>query len=943
MSIQLVLIPQALDGTYSSVSTPVFNQYVVDNTNFNTIPSYIGFDSVVQYVTADAINTNAPISSWKRFRTSSNPFWADCTMPSRSNANKLELHSASGATASISGVYQLINGLTVGASYELKIKITQAGAGGFLYVGAAGGTINGSIQTLANNTLNTIFGTGNTGYLNATFIAGATEEILALSYTNTNGSTIYINHISIKESTQTPTLIYTDLFNGQVICDLYEEEDIPLSLSIDNFKNVAEKTQSYSKDFKLPATNRNNKIFSHLFEVTKEWDIYSFNPYKKTQCILKQNGYNIFKGYLRLIDIINQEGEISYSVNLYSTSVTLIDELKSKLISDLTALNELDHLYNKSNIKNSWDSTGVLLSTPLGTNSFAGSSGATNTQVLKYPFIDWTGNIDIATATTQTNANVDCPELKNLADAFRPFVNCKYLVDNIFATSGFSYTSTFLNSEKFTKLFMDFNWGTGAAPSNFEATIEAFYRKDNATSDNTATSSYTQLQLNDFNPIPPNEMGWTNYKFTAQTSGSTYDIDYTYSFNVTIGAIGEFRWVHKDSSGNIYPLGEIDYTYVTFTTTTTGTSTRYYYVGNFTRTLAQGDTLEAQFRATGGTVTQDRIHSIYSASVYIAVSVIATTANTLLNTARGGLGQWEFLKGIFNMFNLIVLEDKVNEGVLIIEPYDDIFNITTSGTSLLDRNIQFDWTNKVDISQIKLTPLDLIAKTTFKYEEDSDDYAFNEYKRATNGQLYGEYIWNAKNQFDFTLLEGDEEILASPFAATLVKPLYVNFASFIVPSIFASNDDNTDNEGYDNLPRILYNNGKKDSGTSYYMPEANGLSSENQEYFLQFSHLSSVPTVINYPPQSTDTDDYNFGACQLISPVGSSPANNLFNTYWSQYYFELYNVNTRIMELKVNLNASDIHNFDFSNKVIIKNRKYRVNKIDYKPKDLSTVEFILIP
>jgi len=27
---------------------------------------------------------------------------------------------------------------------------------------------------------------------------------------------------------------------------------------------------------------------------------------------------------------------------------------------------------------------------------------------------------------------------------------------------------------------------------------------------------------------------------------------------------------------------------------------------------------------------------------------------------------------------------------------------------------------------------------------------------------------------------------------------------------------------------------------------------------------------------------------------------------------------------------------------MIKNRAYRVNKIDYKPKDLSTVEFILI-
>ena len=37
------------------------------------------------------------------------------------------------------------------------------------------------------------------------------------------------------------------LSNGSVICDLYEDEDIPLTLSVDNFKNVAEKVQSYSK------------------------------------------------------------------------------------------------------------------------------------------------------------------------------------------------------------------------------------------------------------------------------------------------------------------------------------------------------------------------------------------------------------------------------------------------------------------------------------------------------------------------------------------------------------------------------------------------------------------------------------------------------------------------------------------------------------------------
>ena len=49
------------------------------------------------------------------------------------------------------------------------------------------------------------------------------------------------------------------------------------------------------------------------------------------------------------------------------------------------------------------------------------------------------------------------------------------------------------------------------------------------------------------------------------------------------------------------------------------------------------------------------------------------------------------------------------------------------------------------------------------------------------------------------------------------------------------------------------------------------------------------------------------------------------------------------MTVKVNLSAGDISEFEFFDTIIIKNREFRVNKIDYKPHDLSTVEFILIP
>jgi hypothetical protein len=109
-----------------------------------------------------------------------------------------------------------------------------------------------------------------------------------------------------------------------------------------------------------------------------------------------------------------------------------------------------------------------------------------------------------------------------------------------------------------------------------------------------------------------------------------------------------------------------------------------------------------------------------------------------------------------------------------------------------------------------------------------------------------------------------------------------------------------------------------------------------------FSHLSAIPTITTVPPAITDTRDFHFGECQLLTEDVPT-ANNLFNLYWLPYYNELYNPNTRTMTIKVNLNPADINTFKFNDTVFIKNRVFRVNKIDYKPNDLATVEFILIP
>ena len=77
--------------------------------------------------------------------------------------------------------------------------------------------------------------------------------------------------------------------------------------------------------------------------------------------------------------------------------------------------------------------------------------------------------------------------------------------------------------------------------------------------------------------------------------------------------------------------------------------------------------------------------------------------------------------------------------------------------------------------------------------------------------------------------------------------------------------------------------------------------------------------------------------------MNGMPTDNLFSIYWQPYFNELYNADTRIMILKVNLTSADINTFKMYDTVFIKNRSFRVNKIEYKPNSLATVEFILIP
>ena len=916
MSVQLILYPQSYEGEFNSI-TSFANEFVVDGINFNTINASNSYDSPTLTNTLFDVLTNAPpiyFNYWFRFRTTTS---GTPTLPTETSGN-LVLESA--ASGSFSGVYQRLSNLVAGTTYEMVIDLDQVSAGGFVFTSV----YNGSGYVLDS------INAAQDYQITFTWTAVTANDTIVISYLNTVNDTIRITNISVTEQGVTPTEIFTDLEDGQVICDLYEDEDIPLTLSVDDFKNVAEKVQSYSKAFNLPATKRNNLIFDNIFEVTRTDTGLNFNPYKKTQCVLKQDGFLLFEGYLRLIDISDKEAEISYNVNLYSEVIALADVLKDRTFSELD-FTELDHDYEKQNIKRSWRDAGGGTGMTFLNPSTSGFRDDYTT--LRYPFVDWSHQIAVggSNASAATDGN---PELLTLEAAFRPFINIRYLIDRIFNQDNFPFTyqSAFFDTDDFKKLYMDFNWGANNSPVIFSSSGSLTNTSDFLIPNSFTTLDFASMSSANIGGASLNaNFGYSSGVFTAQEDGQVYNFSYDMDFKKVFGSSVTItvQWLVNGVPFN----------------PATSSNTIFNYAGSFTTPpLSAGDTILCQ--AKGSVSSTYFLDSVFNplfpsstpSVVTITTSVAQTTTDTLLDTLRGELGQFEFLKGIMTMFNLVSIPDKDNPNNILMEPYADVFiNNTSSGTtsdlSLASRGIAHDWTDKIDIAEMKLIPLtDLNKKTIFKFVEDDDDYPFMIYKNSVGGHLYGSKEFDAS---DFTVLIGEDEIVAEPFAATVVKPLMSQFPQFITPAIYSMNEDGN-SEGFENSPRIMYNNGVKDTGASYFIPTQNGFSSENQTEFLQFSHLTDIPT-------ATGIIDFHFGQSQLLPGVGASVPDNLFSLYWQPYYNELYNSDTRIMTLKVNLTPTDINTFNFFDTVMIKNRQFRVNRIDYKPNDLATVEFILVP
>lgn len=704
-------------------------------------------------------------------------------------------------------------------------------------------------------------------------------------------------------------MIRTEIFVENTRLDLSKDLSSEFTYNIDDIQDFASRNTSFSKTIILPGNAVNNKVFGHIFEFgsSNYYDPlqpnvgYNFNPAKSAACIIYVDKIQVFKGVLRLLEIVIDNGSIEYECAVFGELGGFVSALGNARLEQLD-FSAYDHVWNITNITNSWDTIN-------GSGYF-------------YPLIDY-GKV----STQQLYGNRAKKDWD--VKAFRPALYVREYMDKIITGAGYTYEAPFFNTALFRRLII---------PQNQKELTKQ-------------TSALNVATLS----IPQEIRGSSNINFTTVTGSglvvSNANSAFTYTGGSPVSMKIPYEFYGSSTSGafNITVNNATVYSEQFFG--------GFALSGEITVTLNQNDVIRFRFVNTA-TDRDDPPVDVESGLVnFSSVSSIAAVLSygdsfNMSDVIPKGIFQRDFFASIIKMFNLYVVEDVNKKNHLVIKPYIDFYD---TGLSLLEINdfsdlllvndtdfllladgnmAYLDWTYKVDRSKaIRLKPMSELNGRYFEYKYKSDTDYYNEQYSKKYSQGYGDFIEDTGYEF-----AKDKQTAEIIFAATPLVgyPSEDKVASTILKITNQGSGNEQIEDSTDHVIRILQ--AKKVEGVQTYAI-LNGLTPiTNLTKYGYGGHLDDPDA-----PMA----DLNFGApSQLYFQLTTDyPAANLFNGYWSDYVAEITDKDSKVLTCNVKLTNMDIYSLDFSKLIYIDGTLWRLNKVsDYNPSvdDTTKCEFLKV-
>jgi len=540
----------------------------------------------------------------------------------------------------------------------------------------------------------------------------------------------------------------TEIYIDNYQLDLTKDISAEFTYAIDEIQDFATRNTSFSKTIILPGNDTNNKLFGNIFDFGNSNSYnsaapnvgYNFNATKSVPCIILVDKIQIFKGVLRMLEILIDGKSIEYEVCVFGELGGFINALGNSKLEDID-FGIADQTWNASTIATSWDNIS-------GTGVY-------------FPLID-NGGVSV---TPGGSYKVDFS-----FDAFRPALFVKQYLTKILDGSGYTYEFPLLSTALMNRLVI---------PNNQKALTKSSSTILIATA---KVKNYTDATGN----VEFDIVNAGNFTVTVSGSHFEYNSGTAFSGSIALSIAGTINAISPSSDFTIQLLKNgTPISGVTYTLPGSGY--------NFNANLS----VASLALVITDVLVVDMVGNFSDLDIQSGNFNVISSNPTLVNITYGdtivindiipkGIFQKDFFASIVKMFNLYVYEDKLVEKKLIIKPFIDFYDGT-----------RIDFTDKVDRgSVIRLKPMSEFTARyyDYKYKQDNDFYAENYRKKYNEG--YGDLIYDSENEF-----VKDKDTTELIFASTILYQF--TGTDKIYSTIYKLSNSNNAEDKMDSVIRIL--------------------------------------------------------------------------------------------------------------------------------------------
>lgn len=652
--------------------------------------------------------------------------------------------------------------------------------------------------------------------------------------------------------------------------ELYSDESVTLTQSIQDIRDIEKVFTDYSKTFNVPASKHNNKFFKHFYN----YFIDGFDARRKKRAELHLNYKPFKKGKIRLEGTTLKNNEAhTYKITFFGNTITLKDLIGEDKLGSLTNLDVLDFEWNDTNIANYM------------TNGLDGNVRAETVEdAIVIPLITHTDRLIYD--STDTNAGTN-NLYYNIADTnahgvkfsqLKPALRLYAIIQAIEIKYNIRFSNDFFNKTNlpFYNLYMWLHTKEGSLFDDQEAqyTINGFTNVRGDTRDITGVhSSYFQNTYNErvYNrtirvKITPS--GNDEYGLVIKKNGEEFSKFTGLTGTTTNGVANNVQDIE-------IPNG--DYTFfieannaATFTVDITVLATP-------AKAITTRGKKQITFTGTAGVLINKKIN----------ISSQLPKIKTL-----------DFITGLFKMFNLTSYID--DNGIIVVKTLDFFF----AGS-----------TNTWDITE-HLAKDQSIVDSVIPYRQVNLGYKGGETFLAKYHENLANKKWGTLEYAASDNFEGDAYNIELPFEHMKFERLR-DVIGGVQTNIQWGWSTNTKQDSTIGEPLLFYVNNTiaTIAAVNFQGDRVNIVSP-----FVPSNSLALLNIL------GTESQSINFHA-EYDEYTGSPNGLTLFKTYYKNYVKDLFDKRKRLTKASAYLPLSITENLSLADKIIIFDKLYRINKI----------------